>query len=72
MRLIKQGLIELLNQLPGVSRLAATSEGVECFINNQSLNAEIINKYCFEHQIVLSHLTVKKKRLEEKFFELTN
>ena len=68
----QQRLIELLNQLPGVSRLAATNDGIECFIKDQSLNAEIINKYCFEHHIVLSHLTAKKKRLEEKFFELTN
>jgi ABC-2 type transport system ATP-binding protein len=68
----QERLIELLNQLPGVSRLAATNEGVECFIKDQSLNAEIINKYCFEHHLVLTHLTVKKKRLEEKFFELTN
>jgi ABC-2 type transport system ATP-binding protein len=68
----QQRLIELLNQLPGVSRLAATSDGIECFIKDQSLNAAIINKYCFEHHIVLSHLTAKKKRLEEKFFELTN
>jgi ABC-2 type transport system ATP-binding protein len=68
----QERLIELLNQLPGVSRLAATNEGVECFIKDQSLNAEIINKYCFEHHLVLTHLTAKKKRLEEKFFELTN
>ncbi len=68
----QERLIELLNQLPGVSRLAATNEGVECFIKDQSLNAEIINKHCFEHHLVLTHLTAKKKRLEEKFFELTN
>jgi ABC-2 type transport system ATP-binding protein len=68
----QERLIELLSQLPGVSRLAATNEGVECFIKDQSLNAEIINKYCFEHHLVLTHLTAKKKRLEEKFFELTN
>ena len=65
-------LLELLNQLPGVSRLLVTSEGIECFIKDQSLDAKLINKYCFDHHLVLSHLTAKKKRLEEKFFELTN
>lgn len=68
----QERLIALMNQLPGISRIIVTSEGVECFIKNQSLNAENINKFCFEHQLIINHLAVKKKRLEEKFFELTN
>jgi ABC-2 type transport system ATP-binding protein len=68
----QERLIALMNQLPGISRITVTSEGVECFIKNQSLNAENINKFCFEHQLIINHLAVKKKRLEEKFFELTN
>lgn len=68
----QKNLIELLNSLPGVSRLAVTTEGVECYIKDESLNAEVINNYCFQHQIVLNQLTAKKKRLEEKFFELTS
>jgi ABC-2 type transport system ATP-binding protein len=68
----QERLIALMNQLPGISRIIVTSEGVECFIKNQSLNAEKINKFCFEHQLIINHLAVKKKRLEEKFFELTN
>ncbi len=31
-----------------------------------------INNYCFSKGIVLNHLLFKKKRLETKFFELTN
>jgi len=31
-----------------------------------------INSYCFSNGIVLNHLLFKKKRLEAKFFELTN
>jgi ABC-2 type transport system ATP-binding protein len=31
-----------------------------------------INNYCFSKGIVLNHLLFKKKRLEAKFFELTN
>lgn len=31
-----------------------------------------INQFCFEKGIVLSHLLLKKKRLEARFFELTN
>ena len=31
-----------------------------------------INSFCFKNGIVLSHLILKKKRLEARFFELTN
>jgi len=31
-----------------------------------------INEHCFSKNIILTHLAVKKKRLEAKFFELTN
>ena len=31
-----------------------------------------INKFCFDKGIVLNHLLLKKKRLEARFFELTN
>jgi ABC-2 type transport system ATP-binding protein len=65
-------LIEILNHLPGVSRLAVTSEGVECYIKGENINAETINRHCFDHQLVLNQLSAKKKRLEEKFFELTS
>jgi ABC-2 type transport system ATP-binding protein len=33
---------------------------------------EDINRYCFDQGIVLDHLIIKRKRLEAKFFELTN
>lgn len=31
-----------------------------------------INKYCFDHGVVLNHLQLRKKSLESKFMELTN
>ena len=31
-----------------------------------------INSFCFKNGIVLNHLIMKKKRLEARFFELTN
>lgn len=68
----QEKLIELLSHLPGVSRLAVTSEGVECYIKGDKINAETINRHCFDHQLVLNQLSAKKKRLEEKFFELTS
>jgi ABC-2 type transport system ATP-binding protein len=31
-----------------------------------------INRFCYENDIVLNRLVLKKKRLETRFFELTN
>lgn len=31
-----------------------------------------INSFCFKNGIILNHLVIKKKRLEARFFELTN
>jgi ABC-2 type transport system ATP-binding protein len=33
---------------------------------------EEINSFCFQNGIALNHLLLKKKRLETRFFELTN
>jgi len=33
---------------------------------------EDINRYCFAQGITLNHIAIKRKRLEAKFFELTN
>ena len=33
---------------------------------------DAINRFCFDKGIILSHLLLKKKRLETRFFELTN
>jgi ABC-2 type transport system ATP-binding protein len=49
-------------------------EGNYLLINMPKGTAKLddINNYCFSKGIVLNHLLFKKKRLEAKFFELTN
>lgn len=37
-----------------------------------SAKLEDVNSFCFNNGIVLNHLLLKKKRLEARFFELTN
>ncbi|RYZ22845.1 MAG: ATP-binding cassette domain-containing protein [Chitinophagaceae bacterium] len=37
-----------------------------------SADLEAVNRHCFEQGIVLRHLILRKKRLEARFFELTN
>ncbi|MFL5742635.1 MAG: ABC transporter ATP-binding protein [Flavisolibacter sp.] len=37
-----------------------------------SARLEDINRFCFDKGVVLNHMILKKKRLEARFFELTN
>ncbi|MCB0696388.1 MAG: ABC transporter ATP-binding protein [Chitinophagaceae bacterium] len=39
---------------------------------NKSVTTTLINTYCIQHNITLSHLALRKKSLETKFMELTN
>ena len=45
---------------------------VHVSLTKGTANLEDINRHCFDQGIVLNHLVLKKKRLETRFFELTN
>lgn len=57
---------------PGLLRCIETAEGIECYFNKGDVLPFAINEFCFDNGIILGQLANKKKRLEEKFFELTN
>jgi ABC-2 type transport system ATP-binding protein len=56
---------------PGLIRTNKSVEGLECYFAKGTSAPDQINRYCFEQGMVLSQIVSKKKRLEEKFFELT-
>jgi len=45
---------------------------VQLILPKGTARLEDINSFCFNRGIVLNHLLLKKKRLEARFFELTN
>jgi len=47
------------------------AQTVQCALPKGTAQLEAINRHCFEQGIVLTHLLLKKKRLETRFFELT-
>jgi len=59
---------------PFVNRLQINKDSniIQCALPKGTANLEEINRICFEKGIVLNHLVLKKKRLETRFFELTN
>jgi ABC-2 type transport system ATP-binding protein len=48
------------------------SNTVEFSLPKGSADLEALNRFCFDQGVVLKHLLLKKKRLEARFFELTN
>lgn len=81
--LMDEDLVEV--KAADIKSLAAALKqfGSDIIINNEAgtvllklpkgkAHPEEINSYCFSQGIVLSHLLLKKKRLEARFFELTN
>jgi ABC-2 type transport system ATP-binding protein len=45
---------------------------VQLIVPKGTARLEEINSFCFNRGIILNHLLLKKKRLEARFFELTN
>ncbi len=45
---------------------------VQVILPKGTASLETFNRQCFEKGVVLNHLLLKKKRLEARFFELTN
>ncbi|MEO7523084.1 MAG: ATP-binding cassette domain-containing protein [Ferruginibacter sp.] len=65
-------LKELLKQMPGNTKVQVADKMVQVFFPSGTSDLTGVNKFCFDNGIVLSHLVLKKKSLESKFFELTS
>lgn len=68
----KNKLRESLQRLGGYSRITEEGNLVQLYYPIGATNLELINTHCFNDDVVLNHLQLKKKSLESKFFELTN
>jgi ABC-2 type transport system ATP-binding protein len=56
----------------GITTIKKTDTLIQLSFAVGTSNAEEINNYCFSQGIVLNLLSIKRKSLETKFFELTN
>ncbi len=65
-------LKEILTGYAGYSKLEEVEQNIEISFPMGQAKLDEINKYCFEKGVNLSHLQLRKKSLESKFFELTN
>lgn len=68
-----QQLQQVLSTLPlPISALKQIGGMLLLHSSANNINLEEINQHCFNNGIVLNHLSLKKRSLESKFFELTN
>lgn len=65
-------LKNMLTSFPNILSLQIKDKVVQMNLPQGTANMEAINKFCFNNNIVLTHLQLKKKSLETKFLELTN
>jgi ABC-2 type transport system ATP-binding protein len=63
-------LEEAIKQMPGLLLINKTDNGIiiEC---DETVSPAAINKFCFEKNIVLTQLNLKRKSLEKRFLEIT-
>lgn len=61
-----------IQRLSGYTSISEQDKLIQLFYPIGTTNMEGINRHCFNDNIVLNHLQLKKKSLESKFFELTN
>ena len=62
----------ILSEYPGKNSISINEYTVQINFPKGTARPDEINQYCFNKGIILQQLVIKKKRLEEKFFELTN
>src|SRR6478735_548126 len=65
-------LQSVLQKMNGFTSLKKHNGVLQLYYAGGKADIAAINRYCFENNIVLNHLHVKKKSLETKFLELTN
>lgn len=64
------GLLDILLQHPDIEK-ASESEGKITAYFKRNVEPATLNQYCFENNIILNHLVLRKLSLEEQFLALT-
>lgn len=65
-------LKHVITGFPGNTGVTVNEQTLQIHFPKGTAKPEEVNNFCFSNGIILQQLAVKKKRLEEKFFELTN
>lgn len=64
-------MITALNNLDGISKISFENENFLIYLS-KDISGETLNQFLFQHQIIVSHLLMRKPSLEEQFLKITN
>lgn len=67
-----QALSEIVKQLSTTILIDEKANTIQIVLPKGTAKLDEINRFCFNNGIVLSQLMMRKKKLEARFFELTN
>ncbi|MEO5594731.1 MAG: ABC transporter ATP-binding protein [Chitinophagaceae bacterium] len=67
-----EALAAVINEYRNDCKITREGNNLQLILPKGTAKLDEINNYCFSKGVVLNHLLFKKKRLEAKFFELTN
>ncbi|MBC7902290.1 MAG: ABC transporter ATP-binding protein [Gemmatimonadaceae bacterium] len=65
-------LLQIASEYSSIATVKREGNYVQLVLIKGSARLEDVNRFFFERGVVLNHLLLKKKRLEARFFELTN
>ncbi len=65
-------LFNILQNFPASTKIEMVDNFVQLHFLLGTAQLDQLNKYCFDQGIILNHLSLKRKSLETKFFELTS
>lgn len=65
-------LSSILSNYPAANNISRDEGLIQLHFLKNSAKLDAVNRFCFDNGVTLNHLLLKKKRLEAKFFELTN
>jgi ABC-2 type transport system ATP-binding protein len=68
----KDLLSKILSDFPGMVHLEAEGDFLLMQLATEENDLAVINRFCFERNIILSRLALRKKSLEKTFLELTH
>jgi ABC-2 type transport system ATP-binding protein len=63
---------DVMKRIPGHTSIKLSEGNLHVLFPAGTADLASVNRFCFDNGITLSHLQLKKKSLESKFFELTN
>ena len=65
-------LREVLGLFPEIKNMMVSGKNLQVYFKSKTPDPAWVNRFCFDHGIILNYIQVRKKSLESAFIELTD